>query len=100
VEVSPDDEAIVAACRANLIACVDGGAVDTCWRERAQWTGDLRMSTAALGALTQASGHKNSPPVHFAGPAGHTHKLKVSPGGHRTNRIKVVYLLYRLRQLQ
>jgi hypothetical protein len=26
--------------------------VDTCWRERAQWTGDLRMSALALRALT------------------------------------------------
>ena len=42
---------IVDACRANLIACVDGGLVDTCWRERAQWTGDLRMSALALRAL-------------------------------------------------
>ena len=39
--------AIIDACRVNLIACIDGGAVDTCWRERAQWTGDLRMSALA-----------------------------------------------------
>jgi hypothetical protein len=52
VAVAPEDEVIVAACRANLVACIDGGAVDTCWRERAQWTGDLRMSLAALRALT------------------------------------------------
>jgi hypothetical protein len=51
VAVAPEDEAIVAACRANLLACIDGGAIDTCWRERAQWTGDLRMSAAALSAL-------------------------------------------------
>ena len=43
---------IMAACRNNLIACVDGGLVDTCWRERAQWTGDARMSIMALNALT------------------------------------------------
>jgi hypothetical protein len=30
---------IVNAIKNNLIACVDGGVVDTCWRERAQWTG-------------------------------------------------------------
>lgn len=51
VEVDPEDAAIVEACRANLVACIDGGLVDTCWRERAQWTGDLRMSAAALRAL-------------------------------------------------
>jgi hypothetical protein len=44
--------AIIDACRANLTACIDGGAVDTCWRERAQWTGDLRMSALALRSLT------------------------------------------------
>jgi hypothetical protein len=44
--------AIIDACRVNLIACIDGGATDTCWRERAQWTGDLRMSALALRALT------------------------------------------------
>jgi hypothetical protein len=44
--------AIITACRANLVACIDGGTVDTCWRERAQWTGDLRMSALALRALT------------------------------------------------
>jgi hypothetical protein len=43
---------IIDACRVNLIACIDGGAVDTCWRERAQWTGDLRMSALALRSLT------------------------------------------------
>jgi hypothetical protein len=52
VAVEPEDAEIIAACRANLVACVDGGVVDTCWRERAQWTGDLRMSAAALRALT------------------------------------------------
>jgi hypothetical protein len=52
VAVAREDRAILAACRANLIACVDGGVVDTCWRERAQWTGDLRMSALALRALT------------------------------------------------
>lgn len=47
----PRDAAILAACRANLVACTDGGLVDTCWRERAQWTGDLRASAVALRAL-------------------------------------------------
>ncbi len=46
-------EEIVDALRANLVACVDGGLVDTCWRERAQWTGDLRMSAMAVRALTE-----------------------------------------------
>jgi hypothetical protein len=32
----PRDVAIVAACRANLRAIVDGGITDTCWRERVQ----------------------------------------------------------------
>jgi hypothetical protein len=53
VAVAPQDEEIVEACRANLLACIDGGAVDTCWRERAQWTGDLRMSAAALRVLAE-----------------------------------------------
>jgi hypothetical protein len=51
VNVEPGLERVVDACRANLVACVDGGIVDTCWRERAQWTGDLRMSSIALRAL-------------------------------------------------
>jgi hypothetical protein len=42
---------ILDACRRNLVACVDGGVVDTCWRERTQWVGDLRMSALALRAL-------------------------------------------------
>jgi hypothetical protein len=42
---------ILDACRRNLVACVDGGVVDTCWRERTQWAGDLRMSALALRAL-------------------------------------------------
>lgn len=46
-------DAIIAACKANLVACVDGGVVDTCWRERAQWTGDARMSGMALRRLTR-----------------------------------------------
>ncbi len=46
------DYPIIEACRNNLIACVDGGVVDTCWRERSQWTGDLRMSSKALRSLT------------------------------------------------
>jgi hypothetical protein len=51
VRVESGCAGIVDACRANLIACVDGGVVDTCWRERAQWTGDLRMSALALRTL-------------------------------------------------
>ncbi len=43
---------IIGAIKNNLIACVDGGVVDTCWRERAQWTGDARMSAMALKSLT------------------------------------------------
>lgn len=49
----PRDAAILEACRANLVACTDGGLVDTCWRERGQWTGDLRMSAWAIRALTR-----------------------------------------------
>lgn len=45
-------EKIVLACKNNLIACVDGGVVDTCWRERAQWVGDARISLMALKYLT------------------------------------------------
>ncbi len=47
----PELRAILDACRRNLVACVDGGVVDTCWRERTQWAGDLRMSALALRAL-------------------------------------------------
>jgi hypothetical protein len=47
----PVIRSILEACRHNLIACVDGGVVDTCWRERTQWVGDLRMSALALAAL-------------------------------------------------
>ena len=57
----PRDAEILAACRANLVACTDGGLVDTCWRERAQWTGDLRASAAALRALAT-----NDEPVALA----------------------------------
>jgi len=46
------DEAILQACRATLVAVCDGGLVDTCWRERAQWTGDVRMSAMAIRSLT------------------------------------------------
>jgi hypothetical protein len=46
-------EPLIDACKNNLIACVDGGVVDTCWRERAQWVGDLRMSAIALEKLTK-----------------------------------------------
>ncbi|MDY6993035.1 MAG: hypothetical protein SVR94_10600 [Pseudomonadota bacterium] len=43
---------ILEACEHNLIACVDGGIVDTCWRERVQWSGDIRMSGLAMQTLT------------------------------------------------
>ena len=43
---------IYQAIKNNLRAVVDGGIVDTCWRERAQWTGDSRMCIMALKALT------------------------------------------------
>ncbi|AYV78578.1 MAG: hypothetical protein Edafosvirus19_5 [Edafosvirus sp.] len=49
---NPHLEAILQASIKNLIAVVDGGVVDTCWRERAQWTGDARMSLMALMSLT------------------------------------------------
>jgi hypothetical protein len=32
-----DSDVLLHACRTNLLACVDGGVVDTCWRERVQW---------------------------------------------------------------
>jgi hypothetical protein len=38
-------------CKNNLIACVDGGIVDTCWRERTQWVGDAYMSIKALSLM-------------------------------------------------
>lgn len=44
---------LIDACKNNLIACVDGGVVDTCWRERTQWTGDARISLMALKTLTK-----------------------------------------------
>jgi hypothetical protein len=47
----PVIRSILDACRRNLVACVDGGVVDTCWRERTQWAGDLRMSALGLRAL-------------------------------------------------
>lgn len=34
-EIEGDE--LLKACKANLLACVDGGVVDTCWRERVQW---------------------------------------------------------------
>lgn len=34
-EIAGDE--LLRACRVNLLACVDGGVVDTCWRERVQW---------------------------------------------------------------
>lgn len=49
---------IYEACQNNMIACVDGGIVDTCWRERAQWVGDAFISTKALSLAS-----KNAPPI-------------------------------------
>jgi hypothetical protein len=46
---------ILQACMNNLTACVDGGVVDTCWRERAQWVGDAYMSLKALKLLCDPS---------------------------------------------
>ena len=54
VRVAPEDATIVAACRANLSAVVDGGITDTCWRERVQWAGDVRIAAIALRALADA----------------------------------------------
>lgn len=48
----PENNIILNACRNTLIACVDGGFTDTCWRERAQWTGDARMMAKAIKTLT------------------------------------------------
>jgi hypothetical protein len=50
-DADPVVRSILDACRRNLVACVDGGVVDTCWRERTQWVGDLRMSALGLRAL-------------------------------------------------
>lgn len=44
-------QTIIDACKNNLRACIDGGVVDTCWRERAQWVGDAYISTKALKCL-------------------------------------------------
>lgn len=43
---------LISAVKNNLIACVDGGYVDCCWRERACWTGDARMMAKAVKTLT------------------------------------------------
>jgi len=51
-KIAPECDKIMDACKNNLIACVDGGVVDTCWRERSQWTGDARISSLALKTLT------------------------------------------------
>jgi hypothetical protein len=48
---NPQYKKIYEACMNNLIACVDGGIVDTCWRERAQWVGDAYMSTKAMSLM-------------------------------------------------
>lgn len=49
---SPLSNQIRQACIKNLMAVTDGGLVDTCWRERTQWTGDVRMSVKAVMSLT------------------------------------------------
>ncbi len=50
--MAEDDRVLLDACRANLLACVDGNVVDTCWRERVLWVGDLRMAAKAIRRLT------------------------------------------------
>ena len=52
VQYDKQYDSLISACRNNLIACVDGGVVDTCWRERTQWTGDARISLMAINCLT------------------------------------------------
>lgn len=52
ISIDIDYLPIIEACKANLIACTDGGLVDTCWRERTQWTGDMRMSAMAIRSLS------------------------------------------------
>jgi hypothetical protein len=47
-----EDNSIIIACKNTMIACVDGGFTDCCWRERAQWTGDARMMAKAVTTLT------------------------------------------------
>jgi len=54
VRPRPGAEPVLEAARATLVAVVDGGLVDSCWRERVQWTGDARMSALALKALADA----------------------------------------------
>ena len=48
----PTDDKLLVAAQRTLEANVDGGVVDTSWRERTQWTGDLRMSAKAIRKLT------------------------------------------------
>lgn len=48
-------QTIYDACKRNLIACVDGGIVDTCWRERAQWVGDAYISTKILKKMCSSN---------------------------------------------
>lgn len=49
---TPQLQTIYDACKNNLVACVDGGIVDTNWRERAQWVGDAYISTKILKKMT------------------------------------------------
>jgi hypothetical protein len=49
---STHDSVLINAVKNTMIACIDGGFVDTCWRERAQWTGDARMMAKAVRSLT------------------------------------------------
>jgi hypothetical protein len=45
------DGDILMAVRATAAATVDGGIVDTCWRERTQWTGDACVMLGALARM-------------------------------------------------
>lgn len=49
---SAEDKLLLDACKNTIIACTDGGFVDTVWRERAQWTGDARMMAKAIKTMT------------------------------------------------
>ncbi len=50
----PGAQAVLCAARRNLLATIDfdGTVMDTCWRERTGWTGDMYMAMLALLSLT------------------------------------------------
>jgi hypothetical protein len=50
--LTQDQHTLVTACKNTLLACLDCGIVDTCWRERTQWVGDARIVFFALRKLT------------------------------------------------